>query len=83
MTDSPALTLYQATEEYLNWMVSSGYPRCTYDRHQDELDTFFALCLDDPQSVTWAHVPELVDFEGQQVTHPETIVDSLGHGTAQ
>ncbi len=40
MTDSPRLTLKQAIDDCLQWMISSGYTRGTYNGYRSELNTF-------------------------------------------
>jgi site-specific recombinase XerD len=40
MTDSPDLILKQAIEDCLQWMISSGYTRGTYNGYRSELNTF-------------------------------------------
>ena len=45
MTDSPALTLKQVIDECLQWMLSSGYTRGTYNSYQSELNTFLRFII--------------------------------------
>jgi len=64
MTDSPALTLYQASDDYLEWMISSGYPPGTYNKHQDELDTFLHFIVQ--KQIDWDDIftfDTLKDFQ--------------------
>jgi len=45
MTDSPALPLKQAIDECLQWMISSGYTRGTYNNYRSELNTFLHFII--------------------------------------
>jgi len=45
MTDSPALALNQVIDECLQWMISSGYTRSTYDNYRSELNTFLHFII--------------------------------------
>jgi integrase/recombinase XerD len=45
MTDGLALNLKQVIDECLQWMISSGYTRGTYNNYQSELNTFLRFII--------------------------------------
>ena len=71
MTDSPALTLKQVIDECLQWMISSGYTRGTYNSYQSELNTFlrFITC----KQIHWDDIftiDTLKDFQKSRQSAP-------------
>ena len=46
MTDSPDSTLKQVIDEYLQWMITSGYTRGTYNGYRSELNVFLHFVVE-------------------------------------
>ena len=45
MIDNPELTLKQDIDEFLQWMLSTGYSFGTYDIYRSELNHFFLFII--------------------------------------
>src|SRR5210317_1971351 len=64
MTGNTALTLRQIIVEYLQWIISSGYPRSTYNSYRSVLNTFFHFIVS--KQIDWEDIftlDTLNDFE--------------------
>lgn len=71
MTDSPALTLKQVIDEYLQWMIFSGYNSRTYHNYRGELNTFLHFII--RKQIDWDDIftlDTLKDFQKSRQTAP-------------
>ena len=71
MTNSPALTLKQVIDEYLQWMIFSGYSSRTYHNYRGELNTFLHFII--RKQIDWDDIftlDTLKDFQKSRQTTP-------------
>jgi len=64
MIDNPSPTLKQAIDDYLQWMLSAGYARRTYERYRNELNSF--LLFVNQKQIDWNDIfifDTLKDFQ--------------------
>ncbi len=64
MIDNPSRTLKQAIDEFLQWMISTGYSFRTCDTYRNELNSFFLFII--RKQIDWNDIFSLNTLEGFQ-----------------
>lgn len=75
MTDSPALTLNKVIDEYLQWMIFSGYSSRTYHNYRGELNTFLHFII--RKQIDWDDIftlDTLKDFQKSRQTRDALVM---------